>query len=164
LAQLLRLGGVETELPEYVARPYLTAEGWQELGCPYEAALALASSEDPERQVDGLFRLQQLGAWSTAEVVAKQLRESGIQGLPRRPRGSTRENPAHLTDRETEVLALLAEDLRNVDIGARLHISPKTVDHHVSSILGKLGVSSRQQAAEWIRLRDVQLAGGRDDQ
>jgi DNA-binding NarL/FixJ family response regulator len=46
---------------------------------------------------------------------------------------------------------LLAEDLQNVEIGARLHIFPKTVDLHVSSILGKLGVSSRQEAAEWFR-------------
>ncbi|WP_328328682.1 LuxR C-terminal-related transcriptional regulator [Kribbella sp. NBC_00382] len=157
LAGLLRLGGVETDLPEYVARPYLTGDGWMELGCPYEAALALAASDDPEQQVDGLFGLQQLGAWPAAEIVAKQLRESGIQRLPRRPRGTTRENPAHLTDRETEVLALLAEDLRNVDIGARLHISPKTVDHHVSSILGKLGVASRQEAAEWVRAQDREL-------
>jgi len=42
---------------------------------------------------------------------------------------------------------LLAEDLTNAEIGARLHISPKTVDHHVSSILGKLGVATRQEAA-----------------
>jgi DNA-binding CsgD family transcriptional regulator/tetratricopeptide (TPR) repeat protein len=151
LAYWLQVAGVETELPEYVARPYLAGEVWRELGCPYEAALASADSDDAEQQVNGLFELQQLGAWPAAEIVARRLRQNGVQRLPRRPRGTTRENPAHLTDRETEVLALLAEDLRNVDIGARLHISPKTVDHHVSSILGKLGVSSRQAAAEWVR-------------
>jgi DNA-binding CsgD family transcriptional regulator/tetratricopeptide (TPR) repeat protein len=151
LAQLLRLGGVGTEIPEYAARPYVTGEGWRELGCPYEAALASATGDDPQEQLSGLAELQQLGAWPAAELVARRLRQSGVQRLPRRPRGSTRDNPAHLTDRETEVLALLAEDLRNVDIGARLHISAKTVDHHVSSILGKLGVSSRQAAAEWVR-------------
>ena len=40
----------------------------------------------------------------------------------------------------------LARALTNARIGARLHISPKTVDHHVSAILGKLGVASREKA------------------
>jgi DNA-binding NarL/FixJ family response regulator len=47
------------------------------------------------------------------------------------------------------VLALLREDLRNADIAARLHITPKTVDHHVSAILAKLGVRTRREAARW---------------
>jgi DNA-binding NarL/FixJ family response regulator len=45
-------------------------------------------------------------------------------------------------------LRLLAANLRNVDIAARLHISAKTVDHHVSAILAKLNVSSRREAAK----------------
>jgi DNA-binding NarL/FixJ family response regulator len=53
-----------------------------------------------------------------------------------------------LTNRQVEVLALLIENLSNVEIAARLHISPKTVDHHVSAVLGKLNVSSRTEAAE----------------
>ena len=69
--------------------------------------------------------------------------------MPRQPRRATRDNPGRLTDRELDVLLLLSEGLRNVDIAARLHISPKTVDHHVSAILAKLGVGSRQEAARW---------------
>jgi len=68
---------------------------------------------------------------------------------PRPPRRSTLDNPAGLTAREAEILALLPSGLRNVDIASRLHISPKTVDHHISSILAKLGVESRHQAAKW---------------
>jgi DNA-binding NarL/FixJ family response regulator len=45
------------------------------------------------------------------------------------------------------VLALLAADLRNAEIAARPHISEKTVDHHVSAILVKLGVRSRREVA-----------------
>jgi DNA-binding NarL/FixJ family response regulator len=52
-----------------------------------------------------------------------------------------------LTARELEVLALLAEGLRNVDVAARLFLSEKTVDHHVSAVLRKLGVRSRGEAA-----------------
>lgn len=53
----------------------------------------------------------------------------------------------HLTDRETEVLGLIAEGLSNRDIAARLNISPGTTKTHVSRILTKLGCSSRTQAA-----------------
>jgi len=91
--------------------------------------------------------LQRLGARPAADAVARRLRELGVRRLPRRPRRATAANPAGLTARELEVLALLGSDLRNADIAARLHISEKTVDHHVSAILAKLGVRSRREAA-----------------
>jgi DNA-binding NarL/FixJ family response regulator len=77
------------------------------------------------------------------EVVNRKLREHGVRG----PRPSTRAHAAGLTTREAEILALLAEGLPNAAIAERLSLSPKTVDHHVSSILGKLGVRSRTEAA-----------------
>jgi DNA-binding NarL/FixJ family response regulator len=57
------------------------------------------------------------------------------------------ENPEKLTERETEVLRLLAHGLSNKEIGRSLHIGEKTVKTHVSNILAKLGVPSRTQAA-----------------
>ena len=59
----------------------------------------------------------------------------------------TPENPESLTDRETEVLRLVAQGKANKEIAASLHVSETTVKTHVSNILMKLGVSSRTQAA-----------------
>jgi DNA-binding NarL/FixJ family response regulator len=69
-------------------------------------------------------------------------------------RASSQAQTAKLTSRELEVLDLLADGLRNAEIAQRLFVSPRTVDHHVSAILRKLGVKSRGQAvAEAARLR-----------
>lgn len=57
------------------------------------------------------------------------------------------DSPEALTERETDVLRLLAEGKANKEIALSLHIGEKTVKTHVSSILGKLGVQSRTQAA-----------------
>ena len=65
----------------------------------------------------------------------------------RGPRAATRQNPANLTKREVEVLTLVTQGLRNAEIGKRLFLSEKTVDHHVSAILRKLAVRTRGQAA-----------------
>jgi len=84
-----------------------------------------------------------------------------VRKIPRGPRASTRAQPAGLTAREAQILALIAENLTNSEIAARLHISPKTVDHHVSALLAKLGVASRREAAKaaralnWVGSPDV---------
>ena len=52
-----------------------------------------------------------------------------------------------LTRREREILGLLAQRLTNPEIAEQLFISPKTTEHHVSNILGKLGASNRREAA-----------------
>jgi DNA-binding NarL/FixJ family response regulator len=59
---------------------------------------------------------------------------------------STPESPEALTERETEVLRLLAQGQSNKQIAHGLHITEKTVKTHVSNILSKLGVQSRTQA------------------
>jgi DNA-binding NarL/FixJ family response regulator len=66
--------------------------------------------------------------------------------VPRGPRATTRANPAGLTAR-LAVLGLLREGMTNAEIAARLVLSVRTVDHHVSAVLGKLGVSTRRDAA-----------------
>src|SRR5690606_6353750 len=101
----------------------------------------------PPALLAALATLDELGARAVAARFRARLREAGVSGVPRGASPATRENPNGLTSRQLEVLALLAEGLSNADIAARLVISPKTADHHVSAILGKLDVRSRGEAA-----------------
>jgi DNA-binding CsgD family transcriptional regulator/tetratricopeptide (TPR) repeat protein len=129
------------------------AEGWAALGYPYEAAVARSESDDDSSISRAHDELRALGAQAAAAIVARRLRERGVRGVRRGPRASTAENPGQLTRREVDVVKLVVQGLRDAEIAARLHLSEKTVGHHVSSILRKLDVRSRgQAAAEAIRL------------
>lgn len=121
------------------------ALAWKELGCPYEEALALLECDEPS-QKHGLLILDQLGATATRNKYVEKLRSQGVRQIPRGPRESTRNNPAQLTERQVEILALLKLGRQNKEIAELLFISPKTVDHHISAILSKLEVNSRSRA------------------
>jgi DNA-binding CsgD family transcriptional regulator len=161
--------GIREEIPVTAAEPYAlqmreewqrAAELWTQIGCPYEAALALGDGDDDLTARRSLEKLHALGARPAANIVARRLCERGASGLPRGPRRSTRTNPANLTARELEVLELVAQGLRNAEIAERLFLADKTVVHHVSAILRKLDVPSRGQAgAEARRLRIVDQDG-----
>jgi DNA-binding CsgD family transcriptional regulator/tetratricopeptide (TPR) repeat protein len=123
------------------------AEAWAALGAPYEQALELAASDRPPEMLEALRSLEQLGATAAGDLVRRQLRGQGVTRLPRRPLPRTRANPGGLTDRQLEVLGLLADGLTNAEIADRLVVSVRTVDHHVAAILAKLNVGSRREAA-----------------
>ncbi|OMQ15760.1 hypothetical protein A7K94_0207325 [Modestobacter sp. VKM Ac-2676] len=116
------------------------AVGWQ-----HDRALLLSfcDSEDPLTEAVEIARV--LGARPLEQRVCRRMREVGLT-VPRGPLPSTRANPARLTDRQLEVLALVREGRANADIAAVLHLSPRTVEHHVAGIFTKLGVATRAEA------------------
>ena len=73
---------------------------------------------------------------------------SGSSGSRAGRQPTTRRNPAGLTGRQAEILRLLVDGLTNAEIAERLVVSVRTVDHHVSAVLQKLGVPSRQAARD----------------
>src|SRR5262249_52381106 len=120
------------------------AEAWKEIGCPYEQAIALADGDEPAK-LAALEIFERLGAGPPREMLSQALRATGVR-IRRGPRPSTKENPYGLTNRELEVLTLMAGGLGNAQISQRLYISPRTVDHHVSAVFAKLEVHSRSEA------------------
>ena len=148
--------GVDFPADVAVAPPYAlqlagdcrgAADVWFALGCPYEAALALYDSRDADALREAAEILDRIGAPATLGLVRTRMREQGLRGVPRGARADTRANPFGLTRREREVLHLLCAGMTNAEIAADLVLSEKTVDHHVSSVLAKMGVSSRREAA-----------------
>lgn len=123
------------------------AETWAEIGCPYEQACALGDG-DQDAVVAALEIFDRLGAVPAAAMFRRRLRDLGVTSVPRGPRPSTRRHPLGLTPRQQDVLELLAEGRSNSEIAARLYVASKTVEHHVSAILTKLGVASRAEAVE----------------
>jgi DNA-binding CsgD family transcriptional regulator/tetratricopeptide (TPR) repeat protein len=156
---LWRVDGLEkppTDIPESYALEIsgdwrAAARAWKDLGCAYEQALVLGRYGTEPEQREALVILDQMGAAPAAQALRRQMRERGVRAVPRGSRTSTRRNPLGLTRREAEILALLTEGLRNAAIARRLFVSTKTVDHHVSAILTKLGVPSRAAAVAMAR-------------
>jgi len=162
LHRWLRRTGLATEIPG--GQPSLTtaalpwrlgvqgdwraaAASWEHLHVPYEQALELLDADEPEPVLQAVTILDRLGARPAAELARGRARELGVGKLPRRPTDRALAAPGGLTDRQIDVLTLLANGLTNTEIGAQLYLSTRTVDHHVSAILTKLGVSTRRDAA-----------------
>lgn len=111
-----------------------------------ELARALEGTQ-PEVSIEeartALAEFERVGAPRDADAAADLLRRHGVRGR------TGPKDVGLLTRREQEVLQLVAEGLTNPEIAARLYVSTKTVGHHVSNVLAKLGVRTRGEAAAW---------------
>jgi DNA-binding CsgD family transcriptional regulator/tetratricopeptide (TPR) repeat protein len=124
------------------------AAAWEALGCPLWSAYALAFSAEIKDAQDGLDILARLDAPAVRHAVLRERHARGL-AVPRGPRQASRAsraNPAGLTAREAEVLQLLADGLSYAEVADRLVLSEKTVGHHVSAVLRKLGEPTRSRA------------------
>jgi DNA-binding CsgD family transcriptional regulator len=154
--------GLELEAPPGAPEPVRrelagdwrgAVRGWRELEAPYEAALAALPGDERAARA-AVVALHELGATAAARAFARHRGEAGARAL-RGPRRSTRAHPAGLTRREQEILERLATGATNPAIADALHLSERTVAHHVSAILGKLGVPTRHAAIEQARARGL---------
>jgi DNA-binding CsgD family transcriptional regulator len=147
-------GGSDGAGPRPVAAPPYAAEHegrwreaadlWATLHSPFDQGLALARSGDRDLMTAAVGVFEGIGADAAASRVRTDLRARGWPA-PRAARESTRRHPAGLTARESEVLSLLTEGLTDAAIAERLVISRRTAEHHVASILAKVGVGSRRE-------------------
>ncbi len=120
------------------------AQAWAALGCRYEQALALLFGEAAASQ-EALGLLDAIGAAPAARLARQRLRALGVRDVPRGRYAAARSDPQGLTARERIVFELLREGLSNRAIAQKLHRSERTVEHHVSALLAKLGVASRSE-------------------
>lgn len=158
---LWKLGQI-SEIPEGIAEPYRllingnaneAADAFEEKGMPYERALALMHGDETGR-LTALDIFDSLGADPMTARLRKSLRDDGVV-VPRRRNRKTRAHVAGLTERQGEVLELLAEGITNAQIADRLFVSPRTVENHVSAILTKLGSPTRGEAVHLARAQGL---------
>jgi DNA-binding CsgD family transcriptional regulator len=122
------------------------ADAWRAAGCRYEYAAALAESPETDDQLAALAVLDALGAQPLARLVRARLKTLGVARVPRGPAPATRVNPAGLTERQVEVVRLLAAGMTNAEIAGQLILSVRTVDSHVAAARAKLGARTRKEA------------------
>jgi DNA-binding CsgD family transcriptional regulator len=156
VAAWLRRTGSSRQPRGDVAEPYRqqlsghwekAAQLWTDLDCQYEAALVRLDAADEGALREALSTFTEIGASAVARLTRQRLRALGARSIPAGPRSATRGDPLGLTRREREVLAEICAGQTNAAIAAKLFISAKTVDHHVSAVLAKLGAPNRNAAA-----------------
>lgn len=155
LAAWAKVAGLEVDLGIDSTTPHgamtrgdwrAAADGFGAVGWTYDRALMLSLLDDEDALVEAIEIARGLGAEPLTRRVANRMRDLGIR-VPHGPRVATRANPAGLTARQLEVLALVAGGLTNAEIADRLVVSQRTAEHHVAAVLAKLGAPSRRDAA-----------------
>jgi DNA-binding CsgD family transcriptional regulator/Tfp pilus assembly protein PilF len=148
------LAGDHRQIRTPLARPFAlmlageyraAADEWRGLGCPLWSAYALSLSPETRDVQECLEILDGLDAPAVRRAVLRDRHARGL-AVPRGPRATSRANPSGLTAREIEVLGLLADGLSYAEVAGQLFLSEKTVGHHVSAVLRKVGEPTRSRA------------------
>jgi DNA-binding CsgD family transcriptional regulator len=121
------------------------ADAFAAVGWHHDQALLLSLLDTEDALCEALDLARSLGAGPLEERVCRRMRDLRF-AVPRGPLAATRANPLQLTARQLDVLRQVRDGGSNAQIADRLHISPRTVEHHVAAIFTKLGVSSRAEA------------------
>jgi DNA-binding CsgD family transcriptional regulator/tetratricopeptide (TPR) repeat protein len=154
LSWWLSVADVERTVPIALARPFElmlrggwreAAAAWQDIGCPPWAALCLGLGTELDGVRAALAMLDELRTPVVRDAVLRLRHQRGLPA-PRSPRTTSRGNPGQLTVRELDVLRLVATGLSNLEVAHQLFISEKTVGHHMSAVLRKLGQPTRARA------------------
>lgn len=114
------------------------------------AEVLRAAGEDAER----------MGAATEREVASQLLRRLGVRTWRRSRTPREADGPEGLTEREREVVALVAEGATNPEVAARLFLSRKTVERHLSNAMAKLGVRNRAELAAAVAARSLPQEAG----
>ncbi len=155
--------GALDDVPDDVPEPYAhqlagrwrdASAAWQRMGLPYETGLALVFG-DIAAQREALCIFETLQARAAIELVRRRLHAQGVKAIVQGPRPSTRANAAQLTEREMEILLLLAAGSSNTEIARKWHRSVRTVENHVASLTAKLGADGRLAAVAIARERGL---------
>ena len=164
LAYWLYLIGEIDQIPDVAPEPYRlggagdwkgAAAFWEQRGIPYDRAVALSTGSTDAR-IEALSIFDDLGATPVAARLRSELAAGGSSVVCR----EVRPGPPGRT-RSVSLLVRwmfcrhLAEGMTNSEIADRLFVSSRTVDHHVSAILGKLGASTRSAAVAAARDADL---------
>ncbi|ESX81325.1 LuxR family transcriptional regulator [Mesorhizobium sp. LSHC420B00] len=143
---------------ELVGDPQAAAAEWTRFSLPYEAALALMQVRGADAGTAlarAVAMLDEIDAPAAAALARKLAQRQGLSGLlpkvQRGPYAAARRHPLGLTQHEQKVLALIAQGISNKEVARHLSRSPRTIEHHVSSLLGKLNAANRMEIL--LRLR-----------
>lgn len=147
--------GMTLDYPFAVAEPYqlemdgdllAAAKAWQAIGAPYDRATCLMQCGDAEL-LEAIDIFTALGATLAAELARNRARHLGVRGVKRGPYAAAQTNVGGLTAKEQLVYKLIAQGLSNAEISAEISRSVRTVEHHASNVMSKMGVRNRGELA-----------------
>ncbi len=142
---------------ELSGAPAEAARRWEKLGLPRHQALVLMTldpHEHPDALAQAIAIMDRIGALEAAQHgrnLARKYRSTGVKGIKTGPRAAARSNQFGLTPKELLIATHLAQGCSNQDIADRLSRSARTVEHHVSTVLSKLGAAKRTDVAALLK-------------